>query len=74
MAALGPIDDHLVAEFLAIGAGPAEFAQARAWITNDEAPMNAGAPLANGRVAQLIELLEAADSDVADDAETPRSG
>jgi hypothetical protein len=68
MATLGPIDDHLIAEFLATGASSAEFTEARAWITNNEALMNAGAPLANGRVARLIDLLEAADSDVADEA------
>jgi len=69
VAELGRIDDHLIVEFLATNASSAEFAEARAWTANDEAPMNAGAPLATGRVARLIELLEAANSDIADDGE-----
>ena len=67
VAALGSVDDHLVAEILATGASSEEFAAARAWVTNDEAPMNTGAPLASGRVAQLIELLEAADGSLGEE-------
>ena len=67
VAALGSIDDHLVAEILATGASSEEFAAARAWLANDEAPMNTGAPLASGRVAQLIELLEAADGSLTEE-------
>jgi hypothetical protein len=62
-AVLGPVDDSLVAEVLAIGASREELVEAYAWITNDEAPMNVGRPLASGRVAQLIDVLEAAVED-----------
>ena len=62
-AVLGPVDGSLVAEVLATGASREELIEAYAWITNDEAPMNAGQPLASGRVAQLIEVLEAAVED-----------
>ena len=65
--ALGSVDDDLIAEILATGASPEEFAEARAWLANDEALMNAGAPLAKGRVARLIEMLEAADDGWADE-------
>ena len=62
-AVLGPVDDSLVAEVLAIGASREELVEAYAWITNDEAPVNVGRPLASGRVAQLIDVLEAAVED-----------
>ena len=61
VAALGSVDDHLVAEILATGGSSEEFAAARAWVANDEVPMNTGAPLASGRITQFVELLEAAD-------------
>jgi hypothetical protein len=62
-AVLGPVDDSLVAEVLATGASREELVEAYAWITNDEAPVNVGRPLASGRVAQLIDVLEAAVED-----------
>ena len=61
VGALGSIDDNLVADILATGASAEEFARARAWLVNDEAPINAGDPLASGRVARLMELIEAAE-------------
>lgn len=61
VAALGPVDDHLVAEVMATGASRDELALAEAWFTNDEAPMNAGDSLASGRIARIIDLLQAAD-------------
>lgn len=61
VAALGSVDDATIAEILATGATSEEFAQAEAWLVNDEAPINAGDPLASGRVARLIDLLEAAE-------------
>lgn len=60
-AALGSVDDHLIAEILATGASSEEFAEARAWLMNDEAPINAGAHLPSGRVGRLIEILESVD-------------
>lgn len=72
VAALGSVDDHLVTEILATEASAEEFALARAWLANDEAPMNAGEPLASGRVARLIELMEAADEEGwADEGKSP---
>lgn len=58
VAALGPVDDIVVSDILASGASAAEFAQARAWLINDEAQINAGDPLASGRTAQVMEILE----------------
>jgi hypothetical protein len=62
-AVLGPVDDGLVVEILGTGASREELAEAYAWITDDEAPMNAGRPLASGRVSRLIDLLETAEEE-----------
>jgi hypothetical protein len=70
VAALGPVDDILISEILAVGASSEEFARARAWLANDEAPINAGDPLASGRVARLIDILESLESELTPDVET----
>jgi hypothetical protein len=71
VAVLGPIDDLAVGEILETGATTEEFASARSWLANDEAPINAGEPLASGRVARLMEILEAVDEEhLPDDAPT----
>jgi hypothetical protein len=62
-AVLGPVDDSLVVEILGTGASPEELAEAYAWITDDEVPMNAGRPLASGQVNLLIDILEAAEEE-----------
>jgi hypothetical protein len=54
--AVGNVDDAVVAEVLGMEATAEELAQAQAWITNDEALMNSGKPLAGGRVSRLIEI------------------
>ena len=43
-AVLGPVDDGLVVEIVGTGASREELAEAYAWVTDDEAPMNAGRP------------------------------
>ena len=63
LAALGPVDDILVSDILATGASDQEFLQARSWLANDEAPINAGEPLASGRVARLMEIIETLEED-----------
>ncbi|WP_424139576.1 hypothetical protein [Roseomonas chloroacetimidivorans] len=60
---LGPVDNHLVARILATGATREELAEAYTWLSNNEAPMNSGQPLASGRVAELIDLLEESEED-----------
>ena len=60
-AVLGPVEDELVAEIIATGASRDELMEAHAWLTNDEAPMNTGRPLASGRVGRLIDILDAAE-------------
>jgi len=57
IAALGPVDDILIAQVIASGASPQELAEAKAWLANDEPLFNSGRPLAGGRVGQLVEIL-----------------
>jgi hypothetical protein len=38
-AALGTTDDRLISDILATGATAEEFAKARSWLENDEAPI-----------------------------------
>ena len=63
IAALGPLDDLLVAEIIATGVTPQELAQAHAWLSNDEALLNAGQPLPAGRVGALVEVIERIESE-----------
>ncbi len=67
--ALGLVDDAVIAEIIAMGATTEELAEAQAWYVNDEPLMNAGRPLATGRVRALIEILGELDRDEDDDKE-----
>jgi hypothetical protein len=66
-AALGSVEDHFAAQILGTGASLEEFAQAQAWLINDEAAMNAGQPLPSGRVAQLIDIMRRAEESLLSD-------
>ena len=57
IATLGPLDDVTLASILASGASTEELAEAQAWLENDEPMINAGKPLASGRVARLVDIL-----------------
>ncbi|MBI4275417.1 MAG: hypothetical protein HY659_12035 [Rhizobiales bacterium] len=63
VSALGPVDDCIIAEIIAMDLTPDELAEAQAWVTNDEAMMNSGRPLATGRVGHVVELLALSDED-----------
>ena len=66
-SALGSVEEHFAAQILATGATLEEFAQAQAWMVNDEAAMNAGQPLPAGRVAQLIAIMDRAEESLLSD-------
>ena len=66
-------DDVTIAQIIATGATADELAEAQAWIVNDEPLMNAGRPLASGRVRDLIDILEELDSSEEDDKEAGTS-
>jgi hypothetical protein len=57
VAAVGGVDEIVLAEIIEMGATAEELAEAVAWSTNDEALINSGRPLATGRVGRLVELL-----------------
>lgn len=64
VALLGPVDDTLIAQVIATGASTGELAEARAWAAGaDEALVNAHRPMPSGRVARLVDLLEAQEDD-----------
>jgi hypothetical protein len=66
IGALGRVDDSIVAQIIATGATPEQLAEARAWVVNDESMMNAGRPLAGGRVAALVDILARMDENEPD--------
>jgi uncharacterized protein (DUF433 family) len=55
--AIGRANDTAIAEMIATGATADELAEAQAWIANDEPMLNAGKPLVQGRVLQLVDIL-----------------
>ena len=63
IAVLGPVDEAMLAEIARTDATEAELEEAKAWMAADEALANEGRPPPSGRVAELIELLQAADAD-----------
>ena len=52
--AIGVADDVTIAQIIGTQATVEELAEAQAWLANDEPMMNAGRPLAIGRVRQLV--------------------
>jgi hypothetical protein len=65
--AVAEADDVTVAKIIGTGATVDELAEAQAWIVNDEPLMNAGKPLALGRVRELIDILTELDATEDDD-------
>jgi len=63
------LDDVTVSEIIATGATVSELAEAKAWLVNDEPLLNAGRPLATGRVRELIDILAEFDPDEDDGLE-----
>jgi hypothetical protein len=63
VSALGDVDESVVSDIMRIGASLNEFAEARAWIANDEPLLNSGRRLASGRVGQLVEILASVEEE-----------
>jgi hypothetical protein len=61
--AVGEADDVTIAEIIGTGATPEELAEAQAWIANEDALLDAGKPLAKGRVGELVEILSELEAD-----------
>ncbi len=60
---LGPTEDAVIVRILALRPSRAEVVDAHAWLSNNEAPMNAGHPMGSGTVAKIIDILETAEED-----------
>ena len=69
--AIGSVDDVTIAEIIGTGATVEELAEAQAWIANDEPLLNAGKPLATGRVRELVDILAEFDPDEESDETGP---
>ena len=68
--AVGRVDDVTIAEIIGTDATADELAEARAWLVNDEPLLNAGKPLATGRVRELIAILAELEPSEDDDKDT----
>ncbi len=55
--AVARADDVTIAQIIGTGATVDELAEAQAWLANDEPLLNAGKPLATGRVRELVDIL-----------------
>jgi hypothetical protein len=60
--AVSQADEVTIAKIIATGATAEELAEAKAWIANDEPLINAGRPLAKGRVGELVDILNEIDA------------
>jgi hypothetical protein len=69
--AVGQVDDVTIARIIGSGASAEELAEAKAWIANDEPLINAGKPLAKGRVGELVDLLTEVELTEQEDEESP---
>ena len=72
--AIGEVDDVTIAEIIGTGATVEELAEAKAWIANDEPLINAGRPLATGRVRELVDILLELEPDEHDEVAAAPGG
>jgi len=72
MKAVPRADDVTIAQIIGTGATVDELAEAQAWIVNDEPLMNAGKPLASGRVRELVDIL--AELEPSEDDDDKKAG
>ena len=68
---VGRADDVTIARIIGTGATVDELAEAQACIANDEPLLNAGRPLATGRVRELLDILAELDPDEETDEPGP---
>lgn len=60
----GAIDDASVAAIEAMYATPAELVEAMNWLSNDEAMISEDHHMPAGRIAKLVEILEAPEVEI----------
>ena len=64
-------DDVTIVKIIGTGATVDELEEDQAWIANDEPLLNAGKPLATGRVRELVDILAEFDPDEETDEPGP---
>jgi len=64
---VGGADDVTIAQIIGTGATVDELAEAQAWLANDEPMLNAGRPLATGRIRELVDILSELEPNEDDD-------
>jgi hypothetical protein len=66
---VGEVDDVTIAEIIGTGAMAEDLVEARAWLANEDALLDAGKPPPVGRVRELIDILAelATDEDADED-------
>lgn len=60
----GAIDDESIAAIEGMGATPAELIEAMNWLANDDALISEGHHMPVGRIAGLVEILEAPEREI----------
>ncbi|HKT84882.1 MAG TPA: hypothetical protein VJQ77_02220 [Novosphingobium sp.] len=60
----GTIDDESVTAIEAMDATPAELMEAMNWLANDEALVSEGRHMPAGRIARLVDILEAPEQEI----------
>ena len=68
--AVAGADDVTIAEIIGTGATVDELAEAQAWLANDEPLLNAGKPLATGRIRELVDILSELEPSEDEEKET----
>lgn len=59
----GALDDASIAAIESMNVTPAELIEAMNWLANDEALISEGRHLPAGRIATLVEILEAPEAE-----------
>jgi hypothetical protein len=63
---VGPVDETVVADIIALGTTPEELAEAHAWLNGDEYLLNEGRSPPAGRAQRILDLLELLDREAAE--------
>lgn len=63
---VGPVDDTVAAEIIALGTTAEELAEAQAWMTSDEYLLSEGRSPPTGRAQRILDLLEILEREAAE--------
>ena len=63
---VGPVDDTVIADIIALGTTPEELAEAHAWLTSEEYLLNQGRSPPAGRAQRILTLVEVLEREAAE--------